>query len=211
MAEGEGETGASVRTMPASSPATRSRRHRAEPRWPASARGGNRHRSAGPASDRLVLGPIWVLPTLEGALDSRSSSPTPSATARRRQCPPRSDRADRADQPGQLALARQPRDPLFRDPSRRWSNAHLFGPPGLVDQHHRVRALVLGARSGRPGGGAGKTEASVTRLSFPTDGEPGLGQPEWSPSFFDYLYTSFTNVTTFSPTDTVALTPVAKF
>ena len=34
--------------------------------------------------------------------------------------------------------------------------------------------------------------------------------PNWSPAFIDYLYTSFTNATAFSPTDTMPLTPWAK-
>ena len=33
---------------------------------------------------------------------------------------------------------------------------------------------------------------------------------DWWPSFLDYLYVSFTNVTAFSPTDTMPLTPWAK-
>ena len=39
---------------------------------------------------------------------------------------------------------------------------------------------------------------------------PGCA-PGWVPSFLDYLYTSFTNATAFSPTDTMPLTPWAKF
>ena len=34
--------------------------------------------------------------------------------------------------------------------------------------------------------------------------------PGWTPDFLDYLYTSFTNATAFSPTDTMPLTPWAK-
>lgn len=34
--------------------------------------------------------------------------------------------------------------------------------------------------------------------------------PHWTPSFVDYLYTSFTNATAFSPTDTMPLTHWAK-
>jgi uncharacterized membrane protein len=34
--------------------------------------------------------------------------------------------------------------------------------------------------------------------------------PGWSPAFLDYLYTSFTNATAFSPTDTMPLTAWAK-
>lgn len=39
---------------------------------------------------------------------------------------------------------------------------------------------------------------------------PELKQPQWLPSFVDYLYLSFTNVTAFSPTDTLPLTKRAK-
>jgi len=35
-------------------------------------------------------------------------------------------------------------------------------------------------------------------------------QPNWQPSFFDYLYVSITNATAFSPTDTMPLTHRAK-
>jgi uncharacterized membrane protein len=34
--------------------------------------------------------------------------------------------------------------------------------------------------------------------------------PDWRPGMIDYLYTSFTNATAFSPTDTMPLTPIAK-
>ncbi len=44
---------------------------------------------------------------------------------------------------------------------------------------------------------------------FPQMSVPG-SSPGWVPQFFDYLYTSFTNATAFSPTDTMPLTPRAK-
>jgi uncharacterized membrane protein len=37
-----------------------------------------------------------------------------------------------------------------------------------------------------------------------------LGGLEWRATYVDYLYTSFTNATAFSPTDTMPLTPAAK-
>jgi len=45
---------------------------------------------------------------------------------------------------------------------------------------------------------------------FPQMSAPACTAPNWSPSFLDYLYTSFTNATAFSPTDTMPLTPWAK-
>ena len=44
---------------------------------------------------------------------------------------------------------------------------------------------------------------------FPQMAQPGLA-PGWRPGFVDYLYTSYTNATAFSPTDTLPLTPLAK-
>ena len=37
-----------------------------------------------------------------------------------------------------------------------------------------------------------------------------IKQPNWKPTFFDYLYVSITNATAFSPTDTMPLTRRAK-
>jgi len=44
---------------------------------------------------------------------------------------------------------------------------------------------------------------------FPQMSTPGAA-PGWTPRFLDYLYTSFTNATAFSPTDTMPLTAWAK-
>jgi uncharacterized membrane protein len=44
---------------------------------------------------------------------------------------------------------------------------------------------------------------------FPQMSTPGSA-PGWAPRFLDYLYTSFTNATAFSPTDTMPLTAWAK-
>lgn len=45
---------------------------------------------------------------------------------------------------------------------------------------------------------------------FPQMTAIGATRGEWCPKFLDYLYTSFTNATAFSPTDTMPLTPWAK-
>jgi hypothetical protein len=44
---------------------------------------------------------------------------------------------------------------------------------------------------------------------FPQMVEPQIA-PGWQPGFADYLYTSYTNATAFSPTDTLPLTAIAK-
>src|SRR3989442_269443 len=47
-------------------------------------------------------------------------------------------------------------------------------------------------------------------FQFPQMENPGLAPPGWRPGFVDYLYTSLTNATAFSPTDTMPLTQTAK-
>ena len=45
---------------------------------------------------------------------------------------------------------------------------------------------------------------------FPQMTQKALAPDGWLPGLIDYLYTSFTNATAFSPTDTMPLTPIAK-
>jgi uncharacterized membrane protein len=47
-------------------------------------------------------------------------------------------------------------------------------------------------------------------LLFPQMSSPEVADPNWHPKFFDYLYTSFTNATAFSPTDVMPLSRWAK-
>jgi hypothetical protein len=46
---------------------------------------------------------------------------------------------------------------------------------------------------------------------FPQMTSPKSASDRWVPTFIDYLYVSFTNALAFSPTDTMPLTPMAKF
>jgi hypothetical protein len=48
-------------------------------------------------------------------------------------------------------------------------------------------------------------------FQFPQLADPELAAPGWYPRLFDYLYVSFTNSIAFSPTDTLPLSPSAKF
>jgi hypothetical protein len=47
-------------------------------------------------------------------------------------------------------------------------------------------------------------------LLFPQMQSPDVAPMDWEPTFFDYLYTSFTNAAAFSPTDTLPLSRWAK-
>ena len=46
---------------------------------------------------------------------------------------------------------------------------------------------------------------------FPQMQDPKFSPDGWRPGLVDYMYTSFTNATAFSPTDTMPLTPTAKW
>ena len=63
-------------------------------------------------------------------------------------------------------------------------------------------------------GGPGKWLAADDRTTTSDFLFPQMTQPQlaagWRPGFVDYLYTSYTNATAFSPTDTMPLSAVAK-
>jgi hypothetical protein len=56
----------------------------------------------------------------------------------------------------------------------------------------------------------GQSDHGAPDFLFPQMDSRGSTDPDWSPTFLDYLYTSFTNVTAFSPTDTMPLSAWAK-
>lgn len=56
----------------------------------------------------------------------------------------------------------------------------------------------------------GQGERAFPDFLFPQMQATSLVDPNWEPTFTDYLYVSFTNVTAFSPTDTLPLSRWAK-
>lgn len=62
------------------------------------------------------------------------------------------------------------------------------------------------------GGPGARAEAKNQHpgFMFPQMSDPGYAPAHWHPNFFDYLYTSFTNASAFSPTDVLPLTRWAK-
>lgn len=62
-------------------------------------------------------------------------------------------------------------------------------------------------------GGPGKRAQAIhpfPDFMFPQMSDPLYAPHSWHPNFFDYLYTSFTNASAFSPTDVMPLTRWAK-
>ena len=183
---------------------------RAEPRWPASVAVAVAIGLQVVLPHRIVLGPVWVLPSLEVALGLAVL-----VTRTQRQGP--ESRNVRA-----LAIA------LIA----------LINVANLVSLGYLVHALVarhpVGGRTlifaSVPvwltniivfalwyweldrGGPAARVHAThgAPDFLFPQMDSRGSTRPDWSPTFLDYLYTSFTNVTAFSPTDTMPLSAWAK-
>lgn len=62
-------------------------------------------------------------------------------------------------------------------------------------------------------GGPGARAEAIKQhpdFMFPQMSDPDYAPDHWHPNFFDYLYTSFTNASAFSPTDVMPLTRWAK-
>lgn len=53
-------------------------------------------------------------------------------------------------------------------------------------------------------------ERAYPDFLFPQMASPDVAEPDWRPTFIDYLYVSVTNVMAFSPTDTMPLARWAK-
>ncbi len=62
------------------------------------------------------------------------------------------------------------------------------------------------------GGPRARAEGRAARKHFwfLQDQQPQCDDPDWRPSFIDYLYLAFTNATAFSPADTLPVTATAK-
>jgi hypothetical protein len=56
-----------------------------------------------------------------------------------------------------------------------------------------------------------RNERDVPDFMFPQMISPQWAPPNWMPQLIDYLYLSLTNATAFSPTDTMPMTPTAKW
>jgi hypothetical protein len=161
--------------------------------------------------NQLTLGPSWLLPSIEGALliGLAMVSPHPSVRhhPRRRQ----------------VALA------LIALVSA----VNIFSLVRLCEHlingsHTGGRALIASGAvlwltnvllfglwfweldRGGPADREGEVDC-IPDFLFPQMTDERWAPANWRPGLVDYLYTSFTNATAFSPTDTMPLTPTAKW
>jgi len=160
--------------------------------------------------NKVVIGPSWLIPAVEGILLLGLVVSTP--TRHRDQSPRR-----RAVVIGLLALVS-----LTTFVSLILLTHYLL-QGGKAGGHPLVVAgIVLWATNvlifgiwyweldrGGPSMRCHHEDLPPPDFLFPQMSEPELA-PGWKPGFIDYLYTSFTNATAFSPTDTMPLTTMAK-
>jgi hypothetical protein len=185
-------------------------RARTEPRWPATVAVAAAVGLQVVLPDRLVLGPRWVLPTLEGALGLALFLFSPLRHSRE-------SRWVRTLSIALIALINAANLVSLGYLVHALVAAHPAGGKQLVYSAVPVwitNIIVFGLwywelDRGGPGARVDRHHQAPDFL-FPQMSSRGVTAGEWSPTFLDYLYTSFTNVTAFSPTDTMPLTAWAK-
>ena len=161
-------------------------------------------------SDRVTIGPVWLLPAIEGVLLVALVAVAPRRVS------------GEGAGPRRFALA----------------VIGFVSVANIVSLALLVHFLVIGGHAqGRPLIGSGallwltnvllfavwfwemdrggpvarhRGAHAIADFQFPQMENPQLAPPGWRPGFGDYLYTSLTNATAFSPTDTMPLTVSAK-
>jgi hypothetical protein len=186
-------------------------RARSEPRWPASIAIVVAIGLQVVLPHRLVLGPRWVLPTLEGALGV-------ALTITRTQRPGPHYRNVRVLAISLIALINFANlVSLGYLVNALVSSTHVVGGRTLIFASipvwlTNVIVFALWYWELDRGGPAQRVQVvhRAPDFLFPQMDSPSSTSKDWSPTFLDYLYTSFTNVTAFSPTDTMPLSAWAK-
>ena len=163
-------------------------------------------------SEEVTIGPNWLFPRLEGALliGLVIVSPHPnvrSSRIRRRVAIGMIGLVSAANIASLVLLCHQ----LLHGGKQNGHSADPVRDRAVVHERAAVRAVVLGGRPGRPGGARDRARADFPDFMFVQMDKTQFAPKDWQPQLIDYLYVSFTNATAFSPTDTMPLTPIAKW
>ena len=159
---------------------------------------------------RLTIGPIWLLPALEGLLVIGLLTATPRELEfehpRRRRLALGLIALVSAANVLSLSLLTHY---LLRHSN---PNGHELVVAGVVIW--LTNFMIFGLwyweiDRGGPGRRAAGNDGPPDFL-FPQMADDQIEPRDWRPKFIDYLYVSLTNATAFSPTDTMPLTPMAK-
>jgi uncharacterized membrane protein len=159
---------------------------------------------------RLTIGPVWLIPALEGALLIGMFFATPRELegehpVRRRVALGLTAFVSAANIYSLAALTHY----LLHHST---PNAHELIISGVLIWLTNFLIFALWYWE-MDRGGPGKRAAGHDQAPdflFPQMTDDRIEPIAWRPKFIDYLYVSLTNNTAFSPTDTMPLTPIAK-
>jgi len=160
--------------------------------------------------EKLTLGPTWLLPSLEGllfvGLVAVMPHPAMQYSPRRRHIA--------VALTGLVSLANLVSLVLLTHYLLKGGKAggHQLILSGILLWVTNVLLFAVWYWEIDRGGPVARTLEDGPRADFlfPQMSDPQWSDPRWRPRFIDYLYTSFTNATAFSPTDAMPLTPTAK-
>jgi hypothetical protein len=162
-------------------------------------------------SEQVTVGPNWLLPSLEGALLVGLVVASPNPSVRR-------SRVRRHVAIGMIAFVSAANvaslvllsHSLLHGGTK---NGHALILSGIVLWCTNVLLFGLWYWEVDRGGPAARArgDRDTADFLFPQMSDPKWAAPNWKPQLIDYLYVSLTNATAFSPTDTLPLTPNAKW
>jgi uncharacterized membrane protein len=162
-------------------------------------------------SEQVSVGPSWLLPAMEGVLliGLVIVSPHPKV---------RHTRFRRHVAIGMIAFVSAANIVALVRLCHRLlqtskQNGHSLIVSGVVLWCTNVLLFGLWYWEVDRGGPAARArhERDFPDFLFPQMSDPSWAPKDWMPRLIDYLYVSFTNATAFSPTDTMPLTPTAKW
>ncbi|HSC03728.1 MAG TPA: hypothetical protein VLC49_10420 [Solirubrobacteraceae bacterium] len=162
-------------------------------------------------SEEVTVGPNWLLPALEGALliglVGASMHPQARDFPLRRHVAIAMIGVVSAANIASLALLSHR---LLQSSKQ---NGHQLILSGIVLWCTNVLLFGLWYWEIDRGGPAARVrgEPNFPDFLFPQMSDPRWAPENWMPRLIDYLYVSLTNATAFSPTDTMPLTPTAKW
>lgn len=162
-------------------------------------------------SENVTVGPSWLFPVLEGALliGLVIVSPHPNvrnSPIRRRAAMVMIGLVSAANIASLVLLSHR----LLQGGK---ANGHALILSGIVLWCTNVLLFGLWYWEIDRGGPAARArgERDTADFLFPQMTSPRYAPKNWAPQLVDYLYVSLTNATAFSPTDTMPLTPTAKW
>ncbi|MGH2916211.1 MAG: hypothetical protein ACRDMX_14615 [Solirubrobacteraceae bacterium] len=161
-------------------------------------------------TDKVAIGPFWLLPALEAValLGLFAASPLPRVRhtlVHRRLALALVALVSAANTASLVLLCRE----LLRGGH---ANGRALVGSGIVLWGTNVLLFAVWYWQLDRGGPIARARGELAGVDFlfVQMTQPDFAPTGWQPGLIDYLYTSFTNATAFSPTDTMPLTATAK-